>query len=37
MDNIQFVNELYDAFKRSDLPYILERFGKAFKYRQDKA
>ena len=27
MDNIKFVNELYDAFKRGDLPYIVERFG----------
>ena len=27
MDNIKFVNDLYDAFKRGDLQYILERFG----------
>ena len=27
MDNLKFVNELYDAFKRGDLPYIVERFG----------
>ncbi|HEY4157314.1 MAG TPA: nuclear transport factor 2 family protein [Polyangiaceae bacterium] len=27
MDNVKFVNELYEAFKRGDLPYILERFG----------
>jgi ketosteroid isomerase-like protein len=27
MDNIKFVSDLYEAFKRGDLPYILERFG----------
>jgi ketosteroid isomerase-like protein len=27
MNNIQFVSDLYEAFKRGDLPYIVERFG----------
>jgi ketosteroid isomerase-like protein len=27
MDNIKFVTDLYEAFKRGDLPYIVERFG----------
>jgi ketosteroid isomerase-like protein len=27
MDNIQIVNGMYEAFKRGDLPYIMERFG----------
>lgn len=27
MNNIEFVDDLYDAFKRGDLPYIIERFG----------
>jgi len=27
MDNIEFVTDLYEAFKRGDLPYIVERFG----------
>jgi ketosteroid isomerase-like protein len=27
MDNVKFVSELYEAFKRGDLPYIIERFG----------
>src|SRR5258708_3744973 len=27
MNNIDFVNDLYEAFKRGDLPYIAERFG----------
>jgi ketosteroid isomerase-like protein len=27
MDNIEFVNQLYEAFKRGDLPYIIDRFG----------
>jgi hypothetical protein len=27
MDNIKFVSDLYEAFKRGDLPYIVERFG----------
>jgi ketosteroid isomerase-like protein len=27
MSNLEFVNGLYEAFKRGDLQYILERFG----------
>lgn len=27
MDNIKFVSDLYEAFKRADLQYIIERFG----------
>src|SRR5438552_13030932 len=27
MTNIELVNDLYEAFKRGDLPYIIERFG----------
>ena len=27
MDNLSFVNDLYQAFKRGDLPFIMERFG----------
>jgi len=27
MENTEFVNQLYEAFKRGDLPYIVERFG----------
>jgi ketosteroid isomerase-like protein len=27
MDHIKFVTDLYEAFKRGDLPYIVERFG----------
>ena len=27
MDNIEFVKDLYAAFQRGDLPYIIERFG----------
>jgi len=27
MNNIELVNDLYGAFKRGDLPYIIERFG----------
>jgi len=26
MDNIQIVNGMYEAFKRGDLPFIMERF-----------
>ena len=27
MENIQIVNGMYEAFRRGDLPYIMERFG----------
>src|SRR5437879_2497509 len=27
MDNVKLVSDLYEAFKRGDLPYIIERFG----------
>ena len=27
MDNIKFVSDLYEAFKRGDLQYVTERFG----------
>jgi ketosteroid isomerase-like protein len=27
MDNIRFVSDLYEAFKRGDVPAIVERFG----------
>jgi len=27
MNNTELVNDLYEAFKRGDLPYIIERFG----------
>jgi hypothetical protein len=27
MDNLKFVSDLYEAFKRGDLQYITERFG----------
>jgi len=27
MENIELVSDLYEAFKRGDLPYIIERFG----------
>src|SRR5512147_2159057 len=27
MENIEFVSDLYEAFQRGDLPYIIQRFG----------
>src|SRR5262245_40969359 len=29
-DNIEIVKDLYEAFKRGDLPYIMERFSERF-------